>query len=1045
MQSVTFKRLASQGSVRSTFLGGALVVLAAFVGGLAASRILYEAFFPHLLFLGRPWPVLLLAGLTSIAGLVLRQRLQRRAAGARLALSSAPLLLNLSYLFYPAVDLSRSRLFFSASLWLALLFWQLSGEPQPVMAPRGRTPLWRHRSLLWIGAAIAVVYLLTMGRSVGQHDTFEFQVVAYQLGIAHPSGYPLYLMLGRLFTLLPFGTVAWRVNLASVAFALLALAFVYLLVRHLSRTEWAAMLATVALAFSPTFWSQALEAEVYTLHALFVAAALWLMVMLSTERRRFGTISGEKWTFSVYICGLFVLLGFSLTNHLTTVFLLPAAVLTWLFLVIRKRLPLADYRLFGAVALSFGLPLTLYAYLPLRWLAVNGEPMGLARFVDWVLGRRFGGALQWSAWLEDPTRYEVIGRLFSHEWPWPFLLLAAAGFAWLVARQWQVALLLAVTWLGYVFYGLNYYVPDLAVFILPAHVITAICLGLALAALAELSRRLPANGVAGLVKTSAEFRHARVLLPSVFLLLASMVLARAAVFWPILDRSGDDGLAQWGRSVLALPLEPGAAILADSEKIAPLYYLQKVEGLRPDLHIMVLPDEAAYRSELDRRLAAGQTVYLARFLPGLEGIYHLRSQGPLLEVSARPLSYLPAGVTPTPLSFGAVHLAGLQIKAESELDPSATAVTFFWQRREAENASGALYVYVRWTDETLTALNGTAAARHPANNYYPTTAWKMGEIVTDFHLLPRPLVAEARHFNLQVALAPPFSRADELMWQTVATVAVPATRPEQIERLRPLRAVIGTQPITGVGFTGQARPQADLPVVLAGYAPDVARLHLALEGAAGQPAARFETPAPVPSSRVPANAYRVPAAWGASVPAELPAGSYRLTAAEPGVASICHWLARPRPTCVLGEVEIRGVSLPESAANFEDKIALLAVDLPETDLVPGGRLPVNLTWQALAPLDEHYTVFVQVVDAHDHIVGQVDAWPLHGTYPTGQWRPGEIIDDPYQVQLSEQLPPGPYRLLVGWYLLGSLRRLPLVDADGVSLDDKVIVTGLNVR
>jgi hypothetical protein len=1036
MQSVTLKRLASQGAVRSSLLSGALVVFATYIGVLAASRILFEAFFPHLLWLGRPWPVLLLAGLTSTGALALWQQRQRHGAGARLALSLLPLLLNLAYLLDPAVDLSRSRLFFGASLWLALLFWRVTGEPE-LAAPASprRALLWRHGSLIWLAAAVAAVYLLTMGRSVGQHDTFEFQVVAYQLGIAHPSGYPLYLILGHLFTLLPFGTVAWRVNLASVVFALLALAFVYLLVRCLSRSVWPALLAAAALAFSPTFWSQSLEAEVYTLHALFVAAALWLMVMLSTERPPFGTVSGEKWTFPVYICGLFVLLGFSLTNHLTTVFLLPAAGLTWLLLAVRKHLPVAHYRHFAALALSFVLPLTLYAYLPLRWLAVNGEPMGLARFADWVLGRRFGGALQWSAWLEDPTRYQVVGRLFSYEWSWLFLLLAAAGFAWLVARQWQVALLLAVTWLGYVFYGLNYYVPDLAVFILPAHLITAVCLGLALTALGR---------AAGSRQAMRWPRLSGVLPPLVFLLLTGVILARMAVLWPLLDRSGDDGLAQWGRSVLALPLEPGAAILADSEKIAPLYYLQKVEGLRPDLHIMVLPYEAAYRAELDWRLAAGQTVYLARFLPGLEGIYYLRSQGPLVEVSSRPLSQLPPAAERSSLAFGAIRLAGLQVEPETAFGPAAMAVTFYWQRDPGETVAEAQYVYVRWMGEAFTAPAGGAAGHYPANNTYPTTAWKADEIVTDFHLLPWPRLAQARRLNVEVALAPPFSRADELAWQTVTSVEVPASRPDQAGRLQPLRALIGAQPLTGAMLPSQARPQPGLPITLAGYATEPERVSVTLEAAEGQPPSTH-LPAPAPGSPQPAKPDLVPSAWSVAVPAELPPGSYRVTAAEPGAASICHWLARPRPACVLGEVAISGVSLPEGAANFEDKIALLAVDLPEATLVPGGRLAVNLTWQSLAPLDDHYTVFVQVVDAHDRIVGQVDAWPLHGTYPTGQWRPGEMINDPYQVQLVEELPPGPYRLLVGWYLLGTLQRLPLVDADGIPLDDKVIVPGLIVR
>jgi hypothetical protein len=146
----------------------------------------------------------------------------------------------------------------------------------------------------------------------------------------------------------------------------------------------------------------------------------------------------------------------------------------------------------------------------------------------------------------------------------------------------------------------------------------------------------------------------------------------------------------------------------------------------------------------------------------------------------------------------------------------------------------------------------------------------------------------------------------------------------------------------------------------------------------------------------------------------------------------------------LGEVEISGVPLPAGATNFADKIALLAIDTPSTRLQPGGDLHVTLTWQSLAPMAEDYTVFVQVLDAQDRLVGQVDAWPRQGTYPTSQWRPGEVIQDPYVVQLDSNLPPGAYRLQVGWYLLADLRRLPVLNQEGAPVDDKVLLPGLVV-
>ncbi len=106
---------------------------------------------------------------------------------------------------------------------------------------------------------------------------------------------------------------------------------------------------------------------------------------------------------------------------------------------------------------------------------------------------------------------------------------------------------------------------------------------------------------------------------------------------------------------------------------------------------------------------------------------------------------------------------------------------------------------------------------------------------------------------------------------------------------------------------------------------------------------------------------------------------------------------------------------------------------------------ICLQWQALTPINDDYTVFLQVVDAQDRLVGQVDAWPLQGTLPTSQWTPGQTITDPYTIQLDPDMPPGAYRLLIGWYLLADLRRLPILNADGAPVDDKLAVSGLMVE
>ncbi|MGB6849879.1 MAG: DUF2723 domain-containing protein, partial [Thermoanaerobaculia bacterium] len=678
----------------------------------------------------------------------------------------------------PAIHLAGSRLLFAASLWLTAVLLARS-----VLQEWS----WRWLGVLFIVAALLPLYLLTMPGTVGSADTFEFQVVIPRLGIAHPTGYPLYLLLARLFTLIPLGSVAWRANLASAVFALLAVLLVYGGARRLLRRSVPALLAAVVLGVTAVFWSQAIEAEVYALQALIVAAALWLMVVILGSRE--WAVGGRGWQGLIILLAL--VLGLGLANHLTTLFLLPPALLA-VFLayggLLRRQSWREDLVLLLKVAAAFLLPLLLYLYLPLRWQAVNGEPMGLGRFVQWVIGGRFQGALQLTAWLKDRTRYEVVGRLLLDNWGWFNLGLVVLGLVYLGWRNWRMALVLVLTWLGFLFYALNYYVPDLAVFIIPAHVVMAFFWGAGVTAVLSGAGWLASKlGRPGLRSPLENILLVLLLLPSLW---------QVTETWAVMQGRENRDLLKWGEGVLAMPLANGAAVLADSEKIAPLYYLQQAEGVRPDLEIMVLADEATYRAELDARLAAGQTVYLARFLPGLEGIYHLRSLGPLIEVSREPITSLPPEAQQAGLELGPIRLAGYTMQEAAAVDPLATAVTLFWQ---AENpVTESLFVYVRWAGENFVGEPVVKSGQHAAGNMYPTLAWQPGEIVPDFHLLPRPLSDQEQELDLQVAVGPAFASAEDLLWQTVTGVVLPAA--EGIELEQPLRAQTGRMLLSGAQF-----------------------------------------------------------------------------------------------------------------------------------------------------------------------------------------------------------------------------------------------------
>src|SRR3989337_2116736 len=166
---------------------------------------------------------------------------------------------------------------------------------------------------LGIFGSTLIVYILTLSRSVYFGDSGEFIAVAKTLGIAHPPGYPLYTMLAHLFTYLPFGNLAFRVNLFSAVTSALTVVVVYFICLKLTKNRIAAISASLFLAFSYLFWLYSLVAEVFSLNNLFVALIILIAIHILEKPQNLK---------------LFYLLSFvsglALTNHHTIILLVPA-------------------------------------------------------------------------------------------------------------------------------------------------------------------------------------------------------------------------------------------------------------------------------------------------------------------------------------------------------------------------------------------------------------------------------------------------------------------------------------------------------------------------------------------------------------------------------------------------------------------------------------------------------------------------------------------------------------------------------------------------
>lgn len=153
----------------------------------------------------------------------------------------------------------------------------------------------------------------------------------------------------------------------------------------------------------------------------------------------------------------------------------------------------------------------------------------------------------------------------------------------------------------------------------------------------------------------------------------------------------------------------------------------------------------------------------------------------------------------------------------------------------------------------------------------------------------------------------------------------------------------------------------------------------------------------------------------------------------------------------LGVVEVpKGRPLPETLdiryelkADFGGVARLLGYSMAG-DLQPGGEIHLTLFWQALAPTDQDYTVFIHLVGKEEHVWGQGDSPPADGFYLTTEWEEGEIVRDQHSIAISPEAPAGEYQLDIGMYLVSTGERLPVVDEEGQAQGDKVSVGGVKI-
>jgi hypothetical protein len=472
--------------------------------------------------------------------------------------------------------------------------------------------------LLCAGAVFLValfLYSWTLAPTVTLVDSGELIVAAQSLGVAHPPGFPLHVMLAHLASLVPIGNVAVRVNFASAIFAALGAAMLTLVVAEvlivgsklaalqrvrkklgrkgkaqspeaISRAlsddsvanSWHVFAPSVSagllFAFSRTLWSYATIAEVYALNALLILVVFFLMLRWRRRILEAQNSTGGKADRLLYVAA--IVFGLALgVHHVTVALILPALAV----LVYRTAGPkfFTSKRLLYAALFSIGALVAVYSYLPFaaahRPIMNWGDPRSLHGIWAHITGKQYQLFLSFSPSImgeQLPQFGKFLFREFSAPWLPLALIVAISGFIAAFKRDRTIFFVLLLVVAADLAYTLNYDISeDKDAYYLPVFIAIAVAAGFGFHSFLQFV--LPKQSL----KASGLF-----IVGLGLMIVPALALAGN---WPFNNRS-QYFVAQDYVENIQSTIEPNGLLLTlDWQVASPMLYTREVEQRRRDV------------------------------------------------------------------------------------------------------------------------------------------------------------------------------------------------------------------------------------------------------------------------------------------------------------------------------------------------------------------------------------------------------------------------------------------------------------------------------
>ncbi len=337
--------------------------------------------------------------------------------------------------------------------------------------------------------AIFYLYLHTLFPTIGFHDSGEMVPAAYLLGVSHSPGYPLYSLVGNLFTKLPLANIAFRMNLFSAFCGVLAIIMVYfitiILIQRVTKVTKQlffvpSIVASGILASVYTFWQQAIIAEKYTLNALFATLIIFILL-------KWDNIRGIIPTAQRYFYLLSFTMGLSFTHHFQTVFLIPAMIyfIASGFLAGKKNRD-STYFFSMVPIFMFLIPLILYLYLLIRGaanpLANWGGIHNIGELIKHLTVQEYSGFF--SSSLSNIAKNLLIHlSFFPNQLSWWLIILGFIGLYFLFRMDRRAFFMLTLISSVNISHSIRYTIPNIEDYYIPTFIIFSILIGYSILAI----------------------------------------------------------------------------------------------------------------------------------------------------------------------------------------------------------------------------------------------------------------------------------------------------------------------------------------------------------------------------------------------------------------------------------------------------------------------------------------------------------------------------------------------------------------------------------